>query len=141
MGIKSKCKCVDDPYACLEDTEYVTQVNEADETFKSSPQPSRECDLSVLRGKRTLEEALMKRMRNFPPPFPDDMLEGRQVRVALVEDLREAGFGVVHTPSGKFLDDPHVSIVIPPDPAVKVLATWPKTPIDFPALLDSLFTV
>lgn len=139
MGLQSRCKCVDDPYTCLDSQEFVTQLNEQTGSFKNSPQPHREDELSVFRGQRTLEEALSLRIRSIKPPFDPEILEGRELRTALVGDLRDAGFGVVHTP-GKSRDQfNHCSLVLPPMPDDEVLASWPTSPRDFPALLDSIF--
>ncbi|GAA0036539.1 hypothetical protein JCM18882A_23490 [Brevibacterium metallidurans] len=141
MGLTSGCRCVIDPYYCLQSEEYVTQLNDEDGRFRSAPQPHRENELSVFRGRSTLEEALARRIRSVRPPFDADLLDGRVVRFASVRDLRDAGFGVVHTPAKKIKNDIHCSIVLPPLPDDEVLAEWPTLPIDFPALLDSLFEV
>lgn len=141
MGLTIGCNCVADPYACLGDDEYVTQLNEHDGHFKTAPQPHRENELSVLRGRRTLEESLLRRIRRLKPPLEQSVLEGRMIRIARVGDLREAGFGVVHTPAKKIKKDIHVSLVIPAHPDSDVMAEWPTTPIDFPEILDSLFAI
>ena len=101
------CKCGPPPEECLQNDEQITQLSEAGGApFRDAPRSDRERGLSVIRGKREVEEA--ERLVKVRLTSPDN-----RVRHATVGVLRAAGFAVVHTPTRTNPD--HVSVIWPGD--------------------------
>jgi hypothetical protein len=95
-------------------------------------------DLSVIRGRLTVEEAVRFRYRNSPRYRLADALEHLdqyQVRYATAGALRAAGFVIYHTP-GRVTKGLHCSVVPSGAFAPGVDVPWPKRLAD---ALDGCF--
>ena len=90
---------------------YLTQQSWRPPDYRNKPRIERETAVSLLIGDQwTVEEACsyVSGARQPPPR----KVEVAGMRVTTAGRLRDAGFGVVHTP-GAIKDGPHVSIVWP----------------------------
>lgn len=92
------------------DDEFVTQLNNPDGMFRTAPRVNGEVDLSVLRGRLTLQEAYT--YVTTGEPLEDDLV-GRAVRYTTAGALRNEGFEVIHTPTRKIKNSIHTSVVWP----------------------------
>jgi hypothetical protein len=88
--------------------------------------------MSVIYGRLDVLDAMSKIMRLVT----EERAAGRQVRYARAGDLRDAGFGVVHTPSKA--NKLHCSVVWPPEPNPGARVPWPDDLVD---ALQTCFTI
>ncbi len=118
------CKCPGtSPEICLDDAETVTQWAVDPPPYTVAPR-DRDLDsaISVVRGDMEPAEAYTESTGNAPPHAGGALL-GR--RTSTVKRLRDAGFGVVHTP-GRLPGSMHASVVYPADDPVHTqVHNWP----------------
>ncbi|GGO30827.1 hypothetical protein GCM10010116_61730 [Microbispora rosea subsp. aerata] len=95
-------------------------------TFLNAPRIDLEREVSLLKGKWTVEEASRYRRKILS----DRDLRQADVRFTTAGILRSKGFAVVHTP-GKIAGGPHVSVVWPPhDPLNRQDVPWPPDVVE-----------
>jgi hypothetical protein len=120
------CTCGGPPEFCVADEEELTQhgkIANGMEVYRDEPRVATERDLSLIRGHLSPEEATRYRL---PRATRRDFRRAR-VRYTTAGVLRKAGFAVVHTPSGRINDDPHVSVVWPAEaPLERQDIPWPE---------------
>lgn len=111
---KATCTCGPPPERCVQDGTVLTQQSWNRANYRNQPRYERETDLSMLIGAHwSVEDACTYVSRENRPPSRRK-LDRAGVRRTTAGRLREAGFGVVHTP-GKFRTGPHASVVWPGD--------------------------
>jgi hypothetical protein len=95
--------------------------------FLDAPRIETEREVSLLRGKLTVEEATRYRFRRGGTAAIQAAAERSDVRHTTGGQLRRAGFALVHTP-GRMIDGAHVSVVWPADdPLERQDIPWPDT--------------
>jgi hypothetical protein len=109
---------------CIGGEEFVTHHTPQRGHYENGPRLGIEYEVSVMRGTLTVAEACQRRNRNRPV-HPAEV--GRAgVRYARVQDLRDAGFAVIHTCGRQGEDNPHVSVVWPDaNPLDEQERPWP----------------
>lgn len=110
---------------CIGDDEILTHHTSQRSQYNNAPRPEvLEVELSVMRGKLTRAEACMRR-NGGRPAHPADVQKAG-VRYTTAEELRRAGFAVIHTPGRKGEGNGHVSVVWPPaNPLDQPDPAWP----------------
>jgi hypothetical protein len=93
--------------------------------YVNAPRVTTERELSLLRGRLTVQEATSYRVRRGGPKALEAAVRRSDVRYTTAGQLREAGFAVVHTP-GRTVGGAHISVVWPSDdPLVRQDIPWP----------------
>lgn len=95
--------------------------------FLNAPRIDTEREVSLLRGKLTVEEATRYRFRRGGTAAIQAAVDRAGVRHTTAGRLRQAGFAVVRTP-GRMVSGPHVSVVWPADdPLRRQDVPWPDS--------------
>lgn len=111
----------------MSNDETVTQLSFEIGIFRNEPRVEREVDVSLLRGKLSAGEAMEYVLRERPT---DVQQQNASVRVTTAGRLRDAGFGVIHTP-GRIATSGHISVVWPATmDAEHQQAPWPADVVD-----------
>lgn len=119
------CKCERPAESCVQDDEVLTQHARRQGRFIDAPRVDQEVELSMLRGRWSVEDATRYRCSGRPPTQQD--IDRAEVRYTTAGRLRAAGFAVIHTPSTRITNDAHVSVVWPPDdPLERQDVPWPE---------------
>lgn len=119
------CDCGPLPEQCVKDSEVLTHHTKNAGEFLNAPRVETEREVSLLRGRLTVEEATRYRVRRGGEVAIKAAVERSEVRHTTAGRLRQAGFAVVHTP-GRRVNGPHVSVVWPADdPLGRQDIPWP----------------
>jgi hypothetical protein len=130
---RDACRCGPPPERCVPPEEVLTQFGWSDSQFRNEPRIGIELGLSMLRGAMSTEQVARYVLN---ATATDDRLKRACVRRAAATRLRQAGFGVVHTPGPKG-KEVHCTVSWPgSDPIDGPRVPWPR---EVTALFDSCF--
>jgi hypothetical protein len=119
------CRCGLPPEECIPGDMVLTQQTWTAGTYRDGPREGIETEVSMLRGRWTVKDAC-EYVRPSAKPLSEAKLARADVRYTTAQQLRDAGFAVVHTPGKKFPNGPHVSIVWPNEnPLQNQTVPWP----------------
>jgi hypothetical protein len=122
---QAACRCGPPSDVCVVDDEVLTHHAKIAGEFLNAPRLETEREVSLLRGKLTVEEATRYRYRRGSAAAMQAAVDKAGVRYTTAGQLRHAGFAVVHTP-GRMINGPHVSVVWPADdPLERQDIPWP----------------
>lgn len=116
------CRCGGPPERCISDGEVLTQYGKRRSAFRVQPRIERELGISLLRGLLPVQDAARHVLRREPT---ESDLNKSRIRGTTAGALRQAGFGVVHTP-GRIPGGLHCTVAWPSsDPIANPRVPWP----------------